>query len=271
MTSAVTYLRRQMRQSFAVRGGYPYRMAEQTPAPGNESAPTGPQTGIDAPRSLNEYIKTTAINTIPPLVAYYALRAFGTTPYLALAGAIVTAVLQGLLNMVRKRKFEPANGLVILGAACSLTIAFTTKNPRIVQVIELVPATVIVWSCLVSGLLRKPTSKKIASVVSPNLADEALPKRGWTEQDIQDWHGLHTRLCLWLGLLCGVFPVAAVFLIFTLPVDISLILINTIGPALLVVSIVCAVVLLRRFVRQRDKTAAERSVQPAEDHREQLA
>lgn len=250
-------------------------MAQQTPDPDEESAETsveaGPETGIDAPRSLNEYIKTTAVNTIPPLVAYYALRAFGMSPYLALAGAIVTAVLQGLLNMVRKRKFEPANGLMILGAACSLTIAFTTKNPRIVQVLELVPATVIVWSCLVSGLLRKPTSKKMASVVSPNLADGALPKRGWTEQDIQDWHTLHTRLCLWLGLLCGVFPVAAVFLIFTLPVDISLILINSIGPGLLILSVATAVVLLRRFVRQRDAAAGERSDQSAQAQREQLA
>jgi hypothetical protein len=245
-------------------------MAEQTPALDDESAQTGPETGIDAPKSLTEYIKTTAINTIPPLVAYYALRAFGTSPYLALAGAIVTAVLQGLLNMVRKRKFEPANGLMILGAACSLTIAFTTKNPRIVQVLELIPATAIVWSCLVSGLLRKPTSKKITSALVPGLADAALPERGWTEQDIQDWHKLHTQLCLWLGLLCGLFPVAAVVLIFSLPVDISLILINSIGPGLLILSVATAVVLLRRFIRQRD-AAAEGSEQSAEAQREQLA
>ena len=242
-------------------------MAPQPPADDDVSA----ETGIDAPRSLREYVKTTVINTLPPLFAYYALRAFGITPYLALAGAILTAVGQGLLNMVRKRKFEPTNGLVIVGATCSLIIAFTTKNPRVVQVMELIPASLLVWSCLVSGLLRKPTSKKIASVIAPTLADGALPQRGWTEQDIQDWHQLHTRLCVWLGLPCGVFPVLAVVLIFTFPVDVSLVLINSIGPALLVVSIAIAVALLRRFVRQRDQRAAERSGQPAELRSERLA
>jgi hypothetical protein len=229
-------------------------MPQQTPAPDDESS-TAQQPGIDTPRSLREYAKTTVINTLPPLVAYYALRAFGVTPYLALAGAIITAVAQGLLNMVRKHKFEPVNGLVILGAACSLTIAFTTKNPRIVQVLELIPASLFVWSFMVSGLLGKPASKKVASAVAPKLADGSLSERGWTQQNVQDWHRLHTRLCLWLGLLCSAFPAVAVVLIFTLPVDVSLVLINSTGPALLVVSIAVAVALLRRFVRQRDQQA----------------
>jgi hypothetical protein len=229
-----------------------------TPALDDESL----ETDIDAPRSLREYIKTTVTNTLPPLVAYYALRAFGMTPYLALAGAIIVAVAQGLLTMVRKRKFEPVNGLVILAAACSLTIAFTTKNPRVVQVTELIPASLVVWSLTVSGLLGKPTSKKVASVVAPKLADGALPQRGWTEQDIQDWHTLHTRLCRWLGLLCSAFPALAVFLIFTLPVDVSQFLLASIGTTLLLVSITSAVALLRRFVRQRDQAAD----QPAEAH-----
>ncbi|WP_074353592.1 VC0807 family protein [Mycobacteroides abscessus] len=215
--------------------------------------------GVDAPTSLREYVKTTAINTLPPLIAYYALRAFGVTPYLALAGAIITAVVQGILNMVIKRKFEPVNGLVIVAAACSLTVAFTTKNPRIVQVTELIPVSMIVWSLVVSALLRKPASKKFASAISPKLADGALPGRGWTERDVADWHALHTRICLWLGLLCGMFPVLAVFLIFTLSVDVSQLLIVAIGPTLLIVSVASAVTLLQRFVRRSDRSSAERS------------
>lgn len=220
--------------------------------------------GFDAPKSLAEYVKSTLINTIPPLLAYYSLRAFGLTPYLALAGAIITAVAQGILNMVRKRKFEPMNGLVIVAAGCSLAIAFTTKDPHMVQVTELIPATLMVWSCLVSGIIRKPTSQKIAGLIIPTLADGALPKRGWTDQDIEDWHILHTRLCLWLGLLCGLFPALAAFLIFNLPVDVSQLLLVTIGSTLLVVSIATAVALSRRFVRQRDQAAAERTITPAE-------
>lgn len=229
-------------------------MAQRTPGLDDESLETV-EPSIDTPRSLRGYIKTTVINTFPPVIGYYVLRAFGLVPYLALAGAIIVAVAQGLLTAVRKGKFKPVNGMVILGAACSLTIAFTTKNPRIVQILELIPASLLVWSCTVSGLLGKPTSKKIASVVAPTLAHGALPVRGWTEQDIQGWHQLHTRLCLWLGLLCSAFPVVAVALIFTLPVDVSLVLINSIGPALLVVCIAIAIAVLRRFVRQRDEVA----------------
>lgn len=234
-------------------------MSQETPAQPDESV----EPSIDAPKSLAEYVKTTLTNTLPPLLAYYALRSFGLTPYLALAGAIITAVAQGILNMVRKRKFEPMNGLVIVAAGCSLAIAFTTKDPHMVQVTELIPATLMVWSCLLSGLLRKPTSKKVAGLIVPTLADAALPKRGWTEQDIHDWHTLHTRLCLWLGLICGLFPALAIVLIFNLPVDVSQFLLVSIGSTLLVVSIATAVGMSRRFVRHRDQAAAERTAASA--------
>lgn len=213
----------------------------------------------DTPKSLSEYVKTTAINTLPPLVAYYLLRVFDFEPYLALVGAIVTAAVQGVLTMVRKRKVEPANVLVFVGSACSLIIALTTKNPRVVQSLELVPMSLLVWSFLVSGLLRKPNSAKVAGVISPALADAALPARGWTEQDLADWHRLHTRLCIWLGLLCGVYPVFALFMIFRFSVDVSQIVIVATGPTLVVLCIAAAVTVLRNFVRHRDQAATERA------------
>ena len=235
-------------------------MSNQTEPLASESS----STGFDAPKSLREYAKTTVINTVPPVIAYYGLRLFEVTPYLALVGAIVVATLQGVYIAVRKHKFEPVNIAVLVCAAVSLTVAFTTKNPRIVQVTELIPATAIVWSVVVSGLVRKPTSKAITGAIVPGLADAALPKRGWTEQDIRDWHRLHSRLCLRLGLICGLFPVAAVAWIFTLPVDLSQILIVTIGPTFLVVCIATATALFRKFVRQRDEAAAERAGQTAD-------
>lgn len=210
----------------------------------------------DTPKTLREYVTTTAINTVPPLVAYYVLRMFDVEPYLALVGAIITAAAQGALTMVRKRKVEPANVVVIIGAACSLTIALTTKNPRIVQALELVPMSLLVWSFAISGLLRKPNSKKVAGVVSPALAEPALPDRGWTEQSIQDWHRLHTQLCVGLGLLCGVYPVFALYMIVNYQVDLSQFVIVATGPTLVVLCIVYAVARIRRFVGQHDDLAS---------------
>lgn len=230
------------------------------------SRPTSPhddqssETSTNAPKSLREYVKTTVINTVPPVIAYYGLRLFDVEPYLALVGAIVVATAQGLLTMLRSRKFEPVNGLVILGAACSLTIAFTTRNARVVQVVELVPVSLLVWSLVASGMLRKPTSVKIAGAIAPSLADTALPQRGWTHQDIQDWHRLHTRLCVRLGLLCGLFPFVAIVWIFTLSVDVSQILIVSTGSAVLILTIASAIALLRRFIHQRDQMAAQRVI-----------
>jgi hypothetical protein len=228
-------------------------MPQQTSALHDEST----EAAIDAPTTLREYVTNVAINTVPPLIAYYVIRAFGVAPYLALVGAIGVATAQALLTMVRKRKFEPLNGVMILGSACSLTIAFATKNPRVVQAIELIPVSVFVWSLAVSGLLGKPTSLKITGAIVPGLADKALSQRGWSEHDIQDWHRLHTRLCVRLGLLCGLFPLAALVWIFTLSVDISQLLLVAIGPTLLVVCISGAVAAFRRFARERDQQAAE--------------
>lgn len=208
------------------------------------------------PRSLGEYIKNTAVNTLPPVAAYYGLRAFDVVPYLALVGAIVTAAVQGLVTMAVKRKVELANILVLVGSVCSLTIALTTKNPRVVQSLELIPMSLLVWSFVISGLLRKPNSKKVAEVISPALADAELPQRGWTEQDIKDWHSLHTRLCVGLGLLCGIYPAFALYLIFRFPVDVSQALIVATGPTLVVLCIVAAVTAMRRFIAQRDRVVA---------------
>src|ERR1700722_8816026 len=138
-------------------------MPQQTSALHDEST----EAAIDAPTTLREYVTNVAINTVPPLIAYYVIRAFGVAPYLALVGAIGVATAQALLTMVRKRKFEPLNGVMILGSACSLTIAFATKDPRVVQAIELIPVSVFVWSLAVSGLLRKPTSLKITGAIVP--------------------------------------------------------------------------------------------------------
>ncbi|MCV7348980.1 hypothetical protein H7K15_02345 [Mycobacterium parmense] len=218
---------------------------------------------MDAPRSMREYVNYTLINSVPPIVGYYGLRLFGVPPYLALVGAIATGTAQGVFNMLRKRKFEPVNGLMIVGAACSLAIALVTKNPRLVQALELIPASLFVYSTAISGLVRRPTSKKLTGAMIPSLADGALPGRGWTQQDIREWHGLHTRLCVRLGILCGLFPFVALFWIFTLPVDISQILIVAVGPTLLVVSIAAAVALLRRFIVRSDEAAARRAGQPA--------
>ncbi|MUL68433.1 hypothetical protein BOO86_28460 [Mycobacterium sp. CBMA 234] len=206
----------------------------------------------DTPKTLREYIKTTAINTLPPLAAYYVLRGFDVEPYLALVGAIITAGVQGALTMVRKRKVEPANILVLVGAACSLTITLTTKNPRVVQALELVPMSLLVWSFAISGLLGTPNSKKVAGVVAPALAESALPERGWSADDVRDWHQLHTRLCVGLGMLCGLYPVFALYLIFNFPVDVSQFAIVATGPTLVVLCITVAVARLRKFVGQRD-------------------
>lgn len=236
-------------------------MPEQTPALDDASS----EAFAVGPTTLREYITNTAINTVPPLIAYYAIRAFGVAPYLALVGAILVATAQGVVTMVRKRKFEPLNGVMILGSACSLTIAFATKNPRVVQAIELVPVSVFVWSLAVSGLLGKPASRKLTGALVPGLADQALAQRRWSDQDIHDWHKLHTRLCVRLGLLCGLFPFVALVWIFTLPVDISQLLIVAIGPTLIVGCLSAAVALLRKFVRQRDQQTSERVNRPAQE------
>lgn len=216
-----------------------------------------PRARIPAPNGLREHIKNTALNVIPPLVAYYGLRVFDVTEYLALVGAIVVATVQGSVVALRRRRFEPLSAVVIVVAACSLTLAFTTKNPRAVQVMEIVPISLLIWAFFASGLLRKPASLSVVNALVPSLADKALPQRGWTRRDIDDWHRLHNRLCIRLGFLCALFPFLAILWIFRLSVDVSQILIVTVGNAVLVLAIASAVVSVRRFVQQRGPIATQ--------------
>ncbi len=122
---------------------------------------------------------------------------------------------------------------------------------------ELVPIALFIWAFFASGLLRKPASLKLVDAIVPSLADGALPHRGWTRRDIDDWHRLHSRLCVRLGFLCGLFPFVAIFWIFRLSVDVSQILIVSVGNAVLILAIFSAVISLRRFVQQRGSIAAQ--------------
>ena len=225
-------------------------MPEQDRSPDNEPVPS-PGT----PRSLREFVKTTVINAGPPLAVYYVLRLFGVVPYLALVGAVVAAVAQGAFAMARNRKFEPANALMLVAAASSLTVGLTTKNPRLIQLIELLPPALLVWSLVVSSLLRKPVTKSITGTIVPRLAEIALPERGWTEQDVQDWNKLHVRISFWSGLLSVGFQILAVTWIFTLEVDMSQALIAASGAATITALVANAIIRIRAFARERDERA----------------
>ncbi|EFV14469.1 VC0807 family protein [Segniliparus rugosus] len=226
-------------------------MSEQGRSTDNEPVPS-PGT----PRSLREFVKTTVINAGPPLVVYYVLRLFGFVPYLALVGAVVAAVAQGAFTMARNRKVEPSNALVLIAAACSLTVGLTTKNPRLIQLIELLPAALLVWSLVVSSLLRKPITKSITGTIVPRLAETALPERGWTEQDAQDWNKLHVRISLGSGLLSVGFQILAITWIFTLEVDMSQALIAACGAATIIALVANGIIRIRAFVKEHDERAS---------------
>ncbi|ADG97457.1 conserved hypothetical protein [Segniliparus rotundus DSM 44985] len=206
--------------------------------------------------SLRAFIKTFLIGAAPAVLVYYALRGFGFVQYLALVGAIVVSLAQTLFSLLRSRKPDPVAAGVLLLAACALTVALTTKNPRATQMADTAPGVLFATAFLISSAIRRPLTKMAASMVSPSLAAEALPERGWAAQDTRDWTAMHMRL----SAFCGVFGFCqtafALTMIFTCEVDVSQAVIAVVGTATTILLLVHAVQRVRAFVKERDQRAA---------------
>jgi len=74
------------------------------------------------------------LDVAPSLVAYYGLRAAGTSEYVALLSATVLSGLRVVYGVVRSRRLDPFAWYLLLTFGLSLVVGLSTTDPRLILV-----------------------------------------------------------------------------------------------------------------------------------------
>lgn len=154
------------------------------------------------------------LDIAPALIAYYGLRAAGTSEYVALLTATVLAGLKVGYDAVKARRLDPFAGYLMLSFGLSLAVGLATSNARMLMVGDTlvggIGALIFLGSCVVG----KPLTQVVAERVQP---DDGSPEPG--ERAFK--HRVHVLLsAIWgVGLLVGMLLSLAI--IFSLSIDVG--------------------------------------------------
>ncbi|MDT5082749.1 MAG: hypothetical protein QOJ80_7386 [Mycobacterium sp.] len=85
-------------------------------------------------RSLRPLLHTVLLDVAPPLVAYYGLRAAGTSEYVALLSATVLSGLRVVYGVIRSRSLDPFALYLLLTFGLSLAVGLSTADPKMILV-----------------------------------------------------------------------------------------------------------------------------------------
>ena len=209
------------------------------------------------PGSLGEYLRQTAPQLAVALGVYFGLRAFGVPPYLALAATALAAIVHVALSVLRGRKADVVLVVVVVLYGTSAVVTLATHNPRYAQLLNLFPGTAIGLALLVSAVVGKPLTAFVAAQYRPLLARSALPGRGWSARDIQDYARMHRRTTFAVAVTGVVQTTVSVLVILSCSTDIAQLFCDVVGTGTTVLILVLAVRHIRRFVNARDAAAAE--------------
>lgn len=185
-----------------------------------ETAPTTARTtpatteSTEKVRSNGPIVRGILVDVAPPLIAYYGLRALGTSEYVALLSATVLAGAKVGYDAIRARRLDPFAGYLMLNFGLSLAVGLATSNARMLMagdtLVGGIGALVFLGSCVIGKPLTQVVSERVQR-------DDDEPEPG-TEAFL---HRLHVQLsAMWgIGLLLGMLISLAI--IFSLTIDVA--------------------------------------------------
>jgi hypothetical protein len=176
---------------------------------------------------MRPVIRGILLDVAPSLVAYYGLRALGTSEYVALLTATIVAGAKVCFDAIKARRLDPFAGYLMLNFGLSLAVGLATSDARLLMagnaLVGGLGALIFLGSCVIGRPLTQVVSDRVqpadersreeptgtASDEEPDPAADAYKRR------------VHILLsAMWgIGLLIGTFVSLAI--IFTLSVDVA--------------------------------------------------
>ncbi len=118
-----------------------------------------------------------ALDIAPPLVAYYGLRAVGTSEYVALLSATVVSGLRVLYSAIKARKLDPFALYLLLTFGLSLAVGLSTTDPKLLlagnTLVNGIGGLIFLGSCFIGT----PLTQVVADRLRTN-DENALPDAG---------------------------------------------------------------------------------------------
>lgn len=115
--------------------------------------------------SVRRALLPVLIDIAPPLVAYYGLRACGTSEYVALLSATVLSGVKVTYDAVKARRLDPFAGYLLLTFGLSLAVAFATTDPKLIlagnTIVNGVGSLVFLGSCVVGTPLTQVVAERV--------------------------------------------------------------------------------------------------------------
>jgi uncharacterized membrane protein len=193
-------------------------------------------------------IRGVLLDIAPPLVAYYGLRAIGSSEYTALLAATVLSGVKVAYDAVKARRLDPFAGYLLLSFGMSLAVALATTDPRLILAGNTLVNGTGGLLFLGSAVIGKPLTEVITERVHPDKTPpeaDVLLRRRW----------VHVRLsAMWgVGLLVEVG--VRLFVIAHTTVDVAngaLTVISLVATAILLLA---TVLIVRRVQREQTRLA----------------
>jgi hypothetical protein len=178
--------------------------------------PTTPATTtpIEKERSNGPILRGILLDVAPPLIAYYGLRALGTSEYVALLSATVLAGLKVGYEAIKARRLDPFAGYLMLNFGLSLAVGLVTSSARMLMagdtLVGGIGALVFLGSCVIG--------KPLTQVVAERAQRDDGPQEPGEEAFV---HRVHVLLsAMWgIGLLIGM--LISLGIIFSLSIDVA--------------------------------------------------
>jgi hypothetical protein len=122
--------------------------------------------------------QTILLDVAPPLVAYYGLRAVGTSEYVALLSATVISGLRVVYGVVKSRRLDPFAIYLLLTFGLSLAVGLGTTDPKLILVgntfVNGLGGLIFLGSCVVGTPLTQVVGERFRDPAeAAPTADEA--------------------------------------------------------------------------------------------------
>jgi hypothetical protein len=163
--------------------------------------------------SMRPAIRSILLDVAPSLIAYYGLRAVGTSEYVALLTATIVAGVKVCYDAVRARRLDPFAGFLMLNFGLSLAVGLATSDARLLlagnTLVSGIGGLLFLLSCVVGRPLTQVVAERVESDTDDEPGAAAYRRR------------VHVLLsAMWgIGLLAGM--VVHLVVIFSLSVDVA--------------------------------------------------
>lgn len=122
-----------------------------------------------------------ALDIAPPLVAYYGLRAVGTSEYVALLSATVVSGVRVVYSAIKARKLDPFALYLLLTFGLSLAVGLSTTDPKLLlagnTLVNGIGGLIFLGSCVIGTPLTQVVADRLRSNDEDPVVDPGEVRR----------------------------------------------------------------------------------------------